>query len=321
MSWGFHEGVSVLRKDEAIYDSYFKVPGVTFVASTGDYGTADPEYPAFSPNVVAVGGTTLNLNSNNTYQSETGWGYLTSGGMFVGSGGGLSQFEPEPTYQRAVQSTGRRTTPDVSFVADPATGAWIADPYNQDPAHPFEVAGGTSLAAPSWAGLVALVNQGRIKAGQRGLNSANPTETQEALYGLGQSDYHVIASGTNGGYNASPGYNLVTGLGTPVADRLVSDLVARNFPPIGPVPSSALIAATSVANTDRTGAAGSMPTFAAPSGTAPASLGAQSLDRFFAVSGGADDHVGRKNPPQSQNKPSRQTALRPRTNDLPWEIL
>ena len=50
-------------------------PGVTFVASTGDYGAADPEYPAFSPNVVAVGGTSLTLNADNSYNSETGWGY------------------------------------------------------------------------------------------------------------------------------------------------------------------------------------------------------------------------------------------------------
>ena len=52
-------------------------PGVTFVASTGDYGAADPEYPAFSPNVVAVGGTSLTLNADDSYNSETGWGYYS----------------------------------------------------------------------------------------------------------------------------------------------------------------------------------------------------------------------------------------------------
>jgi subtilase family serine protease len=123
----------------------------------------------------------------------------------------------------------------VAFVADPATGAWVADPYNQGSAQPFEVVGGTSLGAPSWAALVALVNQGRASAGRPALNSASPTETQQDLYSFGQSDYHVIASGTNGGYNAAPGYNLVTGLGTPVADRLVPDLVAGNFPTTGQV--------------------------------------------------------------------------------------
>jgi hypothetical protein len=123
----------------------------------------------------------------------------------------------------------------VAFVADPATGAWVADPYNLGSSQPFEVVGGTSLGAPSWAGLVALVNQGRANAAQPALNSASPTETQQALYSLGQSDYHVIASSTNGGYNAAPGYNLVTGLGTPVANLLVPDLVTGNYPATGRV--------------------------------------------------------------------------------------
>ena len=124
-----------------------------------------------------------------------------------------------------MQSTGGRTTPDVSLVADPATGAWIADPYNLDPSNPFEIVGGTSLSAPAWAGLLALANQGSVAAGGSTLNSASPTETQQALYSLPQSDYNVITSGTNG-YSAGAGYNLVTGLGTPVANLLVSDLVA-----------------------------------------------------------------------------------------------
>jgi subtilase family serine protease len=226
MSWGFAEGQQVFADDEAKYDSSFKVPGVTFVASTGDYGAADPEYPAYSPNVVSVGGTSLTLNGDNSYNSETGWGYQSASvGAFIGSGGGLSQYEPEPAYQQAVQSTGSRTTPDVSLVADPATGAWIADTYNLDPGNPFEAAGGTSLSAPAWAALLALVNQGSAAAGGAALNSTSPTETQQALYSLPRNDYNAIASGTNG-YSAESGYNLVTGLGTPVANLLVSDLIS-----------------------------------------------------------------------------------------------
>ncbi len=218
MSWGFAEGQSVFAADEATYDSVFNVPGVTFVASTGDYGAADPEYPAFSPNVVAVGGTSLTLNADNSYNSETGWGYDSdSAGTLIGSGGGISLYETEPAYQQGVQSTGYRTTPDVSLVADPATGAWIADPYNLDPSNPFEVVGGTSLSAPSWAGLFLLVNEARAELSQPSLNSTGPDETQQALYSLPQADYHEIDSGTNG-YTAEAGYNLVTGLGTPVAN-------------------------------------------------------------------------------------------------------
>ncbi len=230
MSWGFAEGQAVFAADEAAYDDVFNVPGVTFVASTGDYGAADPEYPAYSPKVVAVGGTSLTLNGDGSYNSETGWGYESASlGTFIGSGGGISLYEPEPAYQRGVQSTGMRTTPDVSLVADPATGAWIADPYNLDSGNPFEVVGGTSLSAPAWAGLLALVNQGRAAAGQSSLNSTGPTDAQQALYMLPQSNYNVLAGGNNG-YAAGAGYNLVTGLGTPVANLLVPDLVAYNGP-------------------------------------------------------------------------------------------
>jgi hypothetical protein len=147
----------------------------------------------------------------------------------IGSGGGISLYEPEPSYQQGVQSTGYRTTPDVSMVADPATGAWIADPYNLNPSDPFELVGGTSLSAPAWAGLIALINQGRVAAGKSILNSTGPTGAQQALYSLPQSDYNVISSGNNG-YTAETGYNLVTGLGTPVASTLVPDLVAYAGP-------------------------------------------------------------------------------------------
>ncbi len=230
MSWGFAEGQAVFAADEAAYDSTFNVPGVTFIASTGDYGASDPQYPAFSPNVVAVGGTSLLLNGDNSYNSETGWGYYSSSvGASIGSGGGISLYEPEPSYQQGVQSLGMRTTPTSSLVADPANGAWIADTYNLDPSNPFQVVGGTSLSAPAWAGLLALVDQGRAAAGESALNTAGPTEAQQALYSLPQSDYNTITTGSNG-YTAAAGYNLVTGLGTPVANALVSDLVAYQGP-------------------------------------------------------------------------------------------
>jgi RHS repeat-associated protein len=232
MSWGYAESQAGVAQDEALYDDYLTTPaghtGVTFVASTGDNGSAAPEYPALSPNVIAVGGTSLMLNADGSYSSETGWGAFNSAvGQFIGSGGGVSQFENEPAFQQGVQSTGNRSIPDVSFVADPNTGVWIADPYNLSESNPWEVAGGTSLSAPAWAGLIALVDQGRAAAGQQTLGSAGPTEAQTALYNLPQSDFNVIASGTNGDFTAQAGYNLVTGLGTPAAN-LVPDLIAWN---------------------------------------------------------------------------------------------
>ena len=178
----------------------FNVPGVTFVASTGDYGAADPEYPAFSPNVVAVGGTSLTLNADNSYNSETGWGYdSSSAGAFIGSGGGISLYEPEPAFQQGVQSTGCRTTPDVSL-----GGRSGHRGLDRRPVQPGSRAirsrswAARACRRPAWAGLVALVNQGRAAAGESTLNSTSPTETQQALYSLPQSDYNVISSGNNG---------------------------------------------------------------------------------------------------------------------------
>src|SRR5208337_3288525 len=101
--------------------------------------------------------------------------------------------------------------PDVSMIADPDTGAWIADTYNLSANNPFEVVGGTSLSGPIWAGLFAVVDQGLAAAGKPALNSSSPTQAQQALYDLPQSDFNSIASGTNGGFNAGSGYNLVTG--------------------------------------------------------------------------------------------------------------
>jgi hypothetical protein len=142
----------------------------------------------------------------------------------VGGGGGASAYEAEPDFQRGVQSTGYRTSPDVSMVADPSTGAWIADPYNLPGNNPWAIVGGTSLSAPSWAGLFALANQGRVAAGLATLNTSSPTETQQALYHLPEVDFTDVTAGGNGTYNAGVGYDLATGLGTPVANLLIPGL-------------------------------------------------------------------------------------------------
>jgi autotransporter-associated beta strand protein len=205
---------------------YFTTPaghvGVTFLAASGDHGTADAGYPAFSPYVVAVGGTSLYTNEDSTYASETGWS---------GSGGGGSTVEPEPAYQSDVQATHYRTIPDVAFEADPSTGTAQCDSYNQPATHQWEIGNGTSLATPCWAGLIAIVNQGRAAAHQALLNSSSfyPTETLAALYSLPGSDFHKNLGGNNGTTYSNPGvYDLVTGLGSPIADRLVPDLIAYN---------------------------------------------------------------------------------------------
>ncbi len=150
------------------------------------------------------------------FQSETAWS---------GSGGGTSQYEPEPAYQEGVQSTGMRTIPDVAWDADPNTGVAVYDSYDeaQDGGAWIQI-GGTSVAAPSWSGLIAIANQGRVLAGATSLDG--PGQTLPALYTVSSNDFHDITSGSNGGFSAGPGYDEVTGLGSPVANLLVPDLVA-----------------------------------------------------------------------------------------------
>jgi hypothetical protein len=225
MSWGSNEFPLETADDLTDFTpTQVGHPGVTFVASSGDRGSFDGSYPAFSPNVVAVGGTQLKLNADNTYSTEIGWGSaaLSNEPAFGGSGGGTSVYEAEPAYQQGFQSTGKRTIPDVAFDADPSTGFVVVDTYLTS--NLYSEAGGTSAAAPCWAGLIAIANQIRVAQGHGTLNGA--TETLPALYALPASDFHDIVAGSIGGFNAGPGYDEVTGRGTPIANLLVPDLAA-----------------------------------------------------------------------------------------------
>jgi hypothetical protein len=230
MSWGGPE-----FSGEGGFDGHFTSPsghgGVTFLASSGDNG-APASWPAVSPNIVAVGGTTLNLDGSSNRINETTWN---------GSGGGYSAFYGEPAYESTyaqssyVQNTlnnkvllgSPRGNPDVAYDADPNTGFATFDsyPYQGSPLDWVEV-GGTSDAAPQWAGLIALADQGR---GARG-SLDGLTQTLPALYQFGASsatfskDFYDITSGGNG-YGAVAGYDLATGVGVPVANNLVPDLV------------------------------------------------------------------------------------------------
>lgn len=213
MSWGGGE-----FSGENGYDSIFTTPaghnGVTFVASTGDSG-APGGFPAYSANVLAVGGTTISVGASGNYLSESGWS---------GSGGGISQYEAQPTYQKGVvtQSTTNRTIPDVAFDADPNTGVLVYDSYSFGASTPWAQIGGTSLSAPSWAAVVSIIDQGRALNGLGSLDGA--TQTLPMLYGLDKTNpsvFHDITTGNNG-YAAGTGYDLVTGLGTPVVNNLVA---------------------------------------------------------------------------------------------------
>ncbi len=193
---------------ENSYDSNFTTPHVTFVSASGDNSFV--EYQAASPNVLGVGATTLTLTAQNNYVSEGGVSW---------SGGGLSQYESQPSYQNGVvtQSSTQRATPDVSFVG--GTGVAVYDSYDYGTSTPWVALQGTSVSCPCWAGLIAIADQGRTTP------LSGNTETLPLLYHLPPSDFHDITTGNNGN-PAGPGYDLVTGIGTPVANLLVLDLAA-----------------------------------------------------------------------------------------------
>jgi hypothetical protein len=183
-------------------------------------------WPASSPNVLGVGGTTLTYDSNSGVISEVGWS---------NSGGGISAVEQLPAYQVGWNVNAGRGVPDVSYDADPYTGVsvFFTDPTatNKANAGGWYVFGGTSIGAPQWAALVAR----RASLRTQGTNSFNTV-----LYSNAHASYSTILNditeGSNG-YPALPGYDLVTGLGTPIANQLVSLPNALPTPAPTPAPT------------------------------------------------------------------------------------
>ena len=192
-SWGAPE-YSSETTDEA---RYFNHPGVAITASTGDGGYG-VEFPAASRYVTAVGGTTLNLNGDNTWQSETAWS---------GAGSGCSAYIPKPAWQTDT-SCARRTVGDVSADADPNTGAAVYDSVSYQGQTGWFQVGGTSLATPLIAAIYALT-------GNAASTNAGSTPYAHA------SSLHDVTSGSNGSCGgtylctAKVGYDGPTGLGTP----------------------------------------------------------------------------------------------------------
>jgi len=193
MSWGGSEFSS-----ESSNDSHFTNSSVVYTASSGDTGGVNI-YPSVSADVVSAGGTTINRDRNHNFVSETGWS---------GSGGGPSKYESKPSYQNGIGNTSatQRSAPDFSFDADPNSGVSVYDSTSCQGLSGWLVFGGTSVSAPSLAGIIN--SAGHFYAG-------SSTELN-TIYGnyTNPSDFRDILSGTAGSFSAGPGYDFVTGVGS-----------------------------------------------------------------------------------------------------------
>ena len=214
-SWTFNHGESV----DPIFGPFLGQGPPTLFAS-GD-GSAWPyysgvSYPCTSPNATCVGGTSLYLNPNLTRAAEYGWS---------GAGGGCSGIFPQPGYQNYTNANGicygYRAAPDIGAIADPDTGfaIYIGGPYYGGYYYGI---GGTSVATPILAGLIADMDAARVAFGRAKLTYIT---FDGDIYPAAQYNYNYyfydVVNGYNG-YYAGPGYDLITGLGVPNGKALAS---------------------------------------------------------------------------------------------------
>lgn len=235
---------SLLTQQDRLFAKMSK-QGITLFASSGDAGAAQytcdgsayfkaVSTPASDPYVTGVGGTTLIADgTTGRYQSESAWNETTLYGDAAASGGGVSVAYSSPNYQGLVERNSMRTVPDVSYNAAIFNGVIVA--WNGA----FYRFGGTSAGPPQWAALVAIADQ--LEHGRIG-------QINQALYSTHGSGlfFHDVTTGDNSipnlkpylgarygtpihGYNAGRGYDLVTGLGTPIAATLVPYLAVHGL--------------------------------------------------------------------------------------------
>ena len=225
---------------------------VTVVVGTGDSGAATTvcpgpgpgagstrvkgvDFPASDPFVLAAGGTSLQASrTTGAYIGETAWNVPPAAGGPAASGGGFSRLFSRPAYQDGIAGIGAtRGLPDVSADAD--THAGMALDFSEGGKDHFIGAGGGSAAPPLWAAVIALADQ---YAG-RDLGFVNPALYQIARSACCQQAFHDVTTGTNtvksgtqtiAGYQAAPGWDPVTGWGSPNAQALVP-LLARFVSP------------------------------------------------------------------------------------------
>ncbi len=200
-SWTYNGGENWCGSGncELGYDGTFVKAGVVFFASAGDNG-AQVNYPSVSPNVISAGGTHINRSGGNFTGTEACWG---------GSGGGISVYEPRPSYQTIVENIVHtwRGIPDLSADADPNTGVAV---YSSTYCGGWCQVGGTSVSSPVLAGITNAV------AGFKTSTNAELTKTylEYTLPGIYHTDFFDVVTGSNG-FSAVFGWDRCTGIGSP----------------------------------------------------------------------------------------------------------
>jgi kumamolisin len=219
-SWGWTPA------DPTTLDPYFEkmaAQGQNFFAASGDNSTwssSNEAWPADDANIISVGGTDLiTASGGGPWQSETAWS---------DSGGGISPDNIAiPSWQQLSGvinssnqgSTAYRNGPDVSANAN--FTFYVCADQTACTANEY---GGTSFAAPMWAGYIALVNQQLVANGEPNIGFINPSIYAQNITSAYAADFHDITSGTSGSYSGVVGYDLVTGWGTPNGTGLINAL-------------------------------------------------------------------------------------------------
>jgi kumamolisin len=213
-----------------------RATGHNYLFASGDSGSTcgtsspGPMYPPTSPNVTAVGGTAFSGNIGSTWPGEVAWHYSATGPQ--GSGGGYSNVFSRPAWQTGsgLAANGKRGYPDISAVGDPNTGMYIC--YGS--ASACGQWGGTSLASPILAGILADINQ--YLTATAGHNVGFLDQQLYAVANASQpyAPFHDIVTGTNGGYSAAANWDAVTGWGTPDSWNLARDLAGLSSGGSGP---------------------------------------------------------------------------------------
>ncbi len=230
VSLGLCESAAYSDGSMAADDQIFQLAiaqGQTFSVSSGDSGSKEcgnppgtavgASYPASSPYVIAVGGTTLYTDTNGNYGGELAWS---------GTGGSPSLYEPQPSWQNGVVPGSYRGVPDIAFDADPYSGAIII--VNGT----WQQYGGTSLSSPLFVGSWA-----RIQSA----NNARLGFPASWIYSHGvqnTSAYHDVTSGSNGGYSAATGWDYTTGFGS--FDVATTTLLTRSSVTVSASPKSVI---------------------------------------------------------------------------------